>query len=62
MDDKNNIGGQDRKRIDINEEYELQYWSEKFGVSRQELKNAVEQAGTEAEEVERILKSSKSGR
>jgi hypothetical protein len=57
MDDKNNTGGQDRKRIDINEEYELQYWSEKFDVSREELRDAVEQAGNEAEEVERLLNS-----
>lgn len=56
MDDKSKTGGQDRKRIDTNEEYELQYWSEKFGVSREELKRAVDESGsTVAEEVEQFI-------
>jgi hypothetical protein len=55
MDDKNQRGGQDRTRIDTSEDYELQYWSEKFQVSRDELKRAVEEVGSQAEEVERFL-------
>ena len=56
MDDKNQRGGADRKRIDVNEEYELRDWSEKFNVSREELKKAVDAVGTFADDVEKYLK------
>ena len=55
MDSKQNIGSPDRDRININEDYELQYWSEKFGISREELKAAVEAAGTQVKDVEEYL-------
>lgn len=32
-DDKTKAGGQDRTRIDINENHEVRNWSKKFGVS-----------------------------
>jgi hypothetical protein len=38
-------GAQDRARIDVNEEHELRYWTEKFGVSADELRKAVEAVG-----------------
>lgn len=56
MDDKNKKGPEDSSRINVNEDYELQYWSEKFGVSREELKKAVATAGVSAKAVEDILK------
>jgi len=56
MDSKQNVGNPDRSRINVNEDYELQYWSEKFGVSRDELKEAVKSAGTSAKDVEDYLK------
>lgn len=56
MDDKNKRGGADRKRIDINEEYELRDWSDKFKVSREKLKEAVDAVGTYADDVEKYLK------
>lgn len=56
MDDKNKRGGSDRKRIDVNTDYELRDWSEKFNVSREELKKAVEAVGTYADDVEDYLK------
>jgi len=55
MDSKQNIGSPDRDRININEDYELQYWSEKFGISREDLKAAVEAAGTQVKDVEEYL-------
>lgn len=55
MDDKNQRGGQDRKRIDVNEDYELRDWSEKFNVSREKLKEAVQAVGTYADDVENYL-------
>lgn len=56
MDNKTNTGNPDRERINVNEDYELQYWSEKFGVSKEELKAAVNAVGTSAKEVEAHLK------
>ena len=55
MDNKQNIGSPDRDRINVNENYELQHWSEKFGVSHDELKAAVKAVGTSAKDVEEYL-------
>ena len=49
-------GGQDRKRIDVNQPYELRDWSKKFGVSEEELKDAVRKVGDRAEAVEQHFK------
>ena len=56
-DDKLKRGGQDRQRINIHEAYELRDWAEKFGVSQEQLKDAVARVGDRADEVERFLKS-----
>ncbi|WP_293309550.1 DUF3606 domain-containing protein [Pedobacter sp. UBA5917] len=56
MDDKQKTGSADRGRININEGYELDYWSNKFGVSKDKLKAAVQTVGTSAEAVEDFLK------
>lgn len=53
-DDKTKVAA-DRKRINVNEDYECRYWSEKFGVSADELKRAVETAGPMADDVARAL-------
>ena len=55
-DDKSKRGGQDRKRINVNEDYELRDWSKKFGVSQDELKAAVKAVGASASAVEKHLK------
>jgi len=57
MDDKTKTGKGDDSRIDVNESYELQYWSEKFNVSRDELREAVKAVGTKAKDVEAYLSS-----
>jgi hypothetical protein len=49
--------GQDRRRINVNEDYELRDWSKKFGVSQEELKEAVQAVGDQADKVEAHLKS-----
>lgn len=56
MDNKRNTGSPDRDRIDVSEEYELQGWARKFGVTTNELKKAVKAAGTSAKDVEKYLK------
>ena len=50
-------GGQDRERINVNEEYELRHWSKRFGVTADQLRRAVASAGDRADDVERHLKS-----
>lgn len=55
-DDTTKRGGQDRGRINVNEDYELRSWSKKLGVTADELKAAVKAAGTNAKDVEAHLK------
>ena len=55
-DDRTNRGGQDRSRINMSEAYEVHYWTEKFGVSKEELQRAVERVGSSAKAVEQELK------
>ena len=40
-DNKSLSGGQDRKRINVNEDYEVRDWAKKFAVSPEKLKEAV---------------------
>lgn len=56
-DDKSQAGGADRKRINVNEEYELRDWSKKFNVTADRLKEAVQAVGTSADAVEKHLRS-----
>ena len=56
MDDKRHTGNPDRQRIDVNEEYELTDWSQKFGVRREDLRKAAQAVGTMASDVEEYLK------
>lgn len=61
-DDLKNRGGQDRARIDANQDYELRDWSKKFGVTKEELKEAIQAVGDRADKVEEHLKSRRSVR
>lgn len=58
-DNLSKSGGQDRKRINLHEDYEVRDWSKKFGVTPDELRKAVEAAGNEAAKVEAYLKGRK---
>jgi len=40
-DDKMNRGEPDRSRINLDEDYEVSYWSERFGITKEQLKKAV---------------------
>ena len=53
-DDKSRTAA-DRKRINVHEDYELRYWSQKFGVSHDRLKTAVKKVGDMADDVAREL-------
>ena len=54
-DDKTNSGGQDRARINVNEDYELRDWSQRLGVTPEKLKEAVKKVGPIAHDVKREL-------
>ncbi|MFH7019193.1 DUF3606 domain-containing protein [Flavobacterium sp. FlaQc-47] len=57
-DDLTNRGSQDRSRINMNEQHEVHYWTEKFGVTKEDLQAAIDKAGTNsAQEVEEVLQS-----
>ncbi len=58
-DDLKNRGEPDRSRISLKEVHEVQYWSRKFGISAEQLQQAVKAAGPQAADVERHLKSHK---
>ena len=55
-DDKTNRGPQDRSRINLSEDYEVRYWTDKFGVSKSQLEDAVREVGSSAEAVETELR------
>jgi len=58
-DNKDNIGRPDRDRINLSEDYEVQDWKKKFGVSSQDLREAVKKVGNVAKDVEAYLKNGK---
>ena len=58
-DNKKNIGSPDRDRISLSEDYEVQDWSKKFGVTPEELRKAVKQVGSSPKDVEAYLKKQK---
>lgn len=49
-------GPADRTRVNVNEEHEVRYWTERFGVSEEQLREAVQKAGVMVEDVERVLR------
>ena len=52
-------GGQDRKRINLSQDFEVRDWAKKFGVSEDELRKAVGAVGADASKVEAHLKGQK---
>ena len=54
-DDPTKKRPQDSSRVNVNEKYELQYWADRFGVTPDRVRQAVEKVGTSAEAVEREI-------
>jgi diaminopimelate decarboxylase len=50
-DDLKKRGPQDASRINVNEEWELRHWTAKFGVTADELKEAVKKVGVTVDAV-----------
>ena len=55
-DDKSKTQPQDSSKVNVHEQYEVEYWSKKFGVTPDQLKTAVSRVGTSAAKVEQDLK------
>ena len=54
-DDRSDRGAQDRSRINIHEDYEVTYWTKKWGVSAAQLREAVTKVGVSVKAVEKEL-------
>ena len=52
-------GPADKRRIDLTEQMDVQFWCRVFDVSMDELREAVHHAGHEVEEVERYIRQKK---
>lgn len=61
-DDRSIRGGQDRTRVNMDQDYEARYWSEKWGVSQEELRSAVKQVGPMVSDLEKHFGSRQSSR
>ena len=55
-DDKTLRSPQDSSRIALGEDYEVEYWTKKFGVNRDKLEDAVKAVGNGANAVGDYLK------
>ena len=54
-DDLNKTGKGDDIRINVNQDHELQYWSEKWNVSKERIKQAVAAVGVMVADVKKYL-------
>jgi len=55
-DDKTKRGPADANRINVNEDYEVQYWTKEFGVSESALREAVKRVGVMTKDVSEELR------
>ena len=54
-DDKSNRGPADRARINVNEEYEVRYWTKELGIREQRLRELVSKHGVMSADIRRAL-------
>lgn len=54
-DDLSKKGPADRSKVNVNEPWELQYWTKTFNVAEEKLKAAVKAVGTKVEDVRKHL-------
>jgi hypothetical protein len=61
-DNLNNRGQQDRSRINVHEKWEVDYWTKELGVTKEELEQAVKNAGPTVNAVRQHLSAGANGR
>lgn len=54
-DDKKKTGSPDRDRINVDEDYEVQYWTKTLGVTAAQLREAVKAVGPTSAAVRKHL-------
>ncbi|TXH35327.1 MAG: DUF3606 domain-containing protein [Rhodospirillaceae bacterium] len=54
-DDKSKRAPEDGRTVNMNEDYEVRYWTEKWGVSKEELERAVSKVGSRTDAIARYL-------
>ena len=54
-DDRRRRGPQDRMRINMGEDYEVEYWTKTFGISKDRLVEIVNKVGDSVQAVRREL-------
>lgn len=59
-DERRRTGEGDDVRIDVDQERELRYWAEKFGVTQDEIRQAVKAAGPMVKDVRHRLSLNRS--
>lgn len=55
MDNLKNKGQPDRSRINLNEDYEVKYWTRHLGVSREDLEKAISKVGNSVAAIRKEL-------
>jgi hypothetical protein len=55
MDNTQKTGTPDSKTINLNEDYEVAYWTKALGVSKEELQSAVAKVGKSTDAVRKHL-------
>lgn len=48
MDNLTKKGRRDRSKINMGEDYQVRYWAHEFGVTKEELQQAVDKVGNSA--------------
>jgi hypothetical protein len=56
MDDPKMRGPQDRSRVNTTQGYELRYWTQEFGVTEEQLREAVQRVGSDAQKVRAYIR------
>ncbi|AXA84456.1 DUF3606 domain-containing protein [Lysobacter oculi] len=54
-DNKSKSGSPDRDRINLREDYEVQYWTKELGISEKELRDVIQAVGNTSKAVREHL-------
>ena len=56
-DDKTHIGEPDRSRVSGDQDYEVSYLSEKFGLSADEVRQLIKRVGNDSQKLEEVART-----
>jgi hypothetical protein len=62
IDDLTKPGPRDAQRVNVHEDYEVEYWSRKWGISAAQLHAAVKKVGVMADDVAREIGEARAAR